>query len=99
MTALANLEPATVGLYQVLLQPVSPDHNWHHNVQRLLDLEFTFKLMTGCQPPQRYQQQMPSGDLRHMATDTETKAHNDKPFFATALRVAVIGAGVCRQSL
>lgn len=35
---------------------------------------------------------MPSGDLRHMATNTETKAHNDKPFFAAALRVAVIGA-------
>ncbi len=94
MTSLANLEGEEVlGMYQILFQPVSPEHNWHHNVQRLVDLEFTYKLMTGWQPPQRYQQQVPSGDLRHMATDTETKAHNDKPFFSAAMRVAVLGAG------
>jgi len=46
MTGLANLDPPTLGLYQVLIQPVSPGHNWHHNVQRLLDLEFAIKLMT-----------------------------------------------------
>ena len=92
MTGLACLDPPAVGLYQVLVHPVSPDHDWHHNVQRLLDLEFAIKLMTGWQPPQRYAQQVPSGDLRHMATDTECKAHNDKPFFAAAMRVAVIGA-------
>jgi hypothetical protein len=92
MAAMMDIQPPALGLYQVLIQPVSPLHNWHQNVQQLLDLEFRAKLHSGGQLAQRYAQQAPSGDLRHMAVDTETKAHNDKPFYAGALRVAIIGA-------
>ena len=92
MSAMAHIQPPALGLYQILMQPVSPDHNWHYNVQRLLDIEFSAKLMSGWQSTQRLPQQTPSGDLRNMASDTQIKAHDDKPFFAAALRVAVIGS-------
>ena len=93
LSAFADIEPPALGIYQVLLQPVAPGHDWHSNVQALLDLEFAVKLVGNLQLPQRYLQQTPSGDLRQMAVDAESKAHNDRPFFAAALRVAVIGAG------
>lgn len=93
MTSLANIQPPAVGLYQVMFQPVAPNHNWHRNVEMLMRLEFGLKSAIGPLPPQRFAQQMPDGDLRSMAMDTETKAHSDKPFFAAAMRVAVIGAG------
>jgi len=93
MTAMAQLPPGTLGLYQVVFAPVDPSHNWHRNVQTLLDLEYAVKLMGGLATAQRLVQQAPSGDLRRMAMDVETKAHNDKPFFAAALRVAVVNGG------
>ena len=93
VTALMGVEPPAVGFYQALIQPVNSAHNWHRNVQILLDIEYTFKLLTGIQVPQRYLQQAPSGDLRQMAWEVETKAHNDKPFYSIAVRLGVVAAG------
>lgn len=91
--ALSQFIDNTAGFYQVLLQPVRATHNWHANVQALLDLEFRIKLMSGATPILNYAQQSPSGDLRGMAHEVETKAHNDKPFFAMAMRIGVLGGG------
>lgn len=93
VTAIAAVPAEAVAIYQALFQPVHPLHDWHRNVQNLLDLEYTIKLTATPQPPQRYLQEGPSGDRHHMAGQVETKAHNDRPFYALALRVAVIGAG------
>ena len=90
---MSAIEAPAVGLYQTLFRAVLPENNWHRNVQILLDFEYTIKLMGGFQIPQKYAQQSPSGDLRQMAWEVENKAHNDKPFFAMALRVAVIAGG------
>jgi hypothetical protein len=90
MRVLSTVEAPAVGFYQALFKAVRPENNWHRNVQILLDCEYTIKLVSGFQIPQRYAQQSPSGDLRQMALEVENKAHNDKPFFAMALRVAVI---------
>ena len=90
---MSAIEAPSVGMYQVLLQAVSPEHNWYRNVQILLDYEYTIKLHDGLHSPQRYVQPSPSGDLKQMAWEVENKAHNDKPFYAISLRVAVIGAG------
>jgi hypothetical protein len=38
ITAIANIPPPAVGIYQVLFQPVSAANNWHYNVERLTDL-------------------------------------------------------------
>ena len=93
VSALMGIEPPALGFYQALMQPVGPAHNWHRNVQVLLDLEYTFKLLSGIQVPQRYLQQAPSGDLRQMSWEVETKAHNDKPFYSIAIRLGVVSAG------
>jgi len=58
----------------------------------LLDIEYNIKLMSGIQKPQSYLQQAPSGDLRQMAWEVETKAHNDKPFYSLAIRLGVVAA-------
>jgi hypothetical protein len=100
ISALLTLPKTATGLYQVVFQAVAPDHNWHANVQALLDLEYEVKLRSGQGDPRRYLQQAPSSDLRNMATELELRAHNDKPFFAAALRVAVCGGGAqARQTL
>lgn len=91
--SLGTIESPAEGFYQALFQPVDPAHNWHQNVETLLDLEYSMKLVSGFQPWQRYSQQAPSGDLHHMAGEVITKAHNDKPFFCLALRVGVINGG------
>jgi hypothetical protein len=92
ITAMANLPKPAVGLYQALFQPVSPDHNWHRNIETLLDLEYVVGLSNGMGHAQHYLQQAPSGSLQQMAGQVETKAHNDKPFFCAACRLAVVGA-------
>ncbi len=92
LRAMASIPWSMLGLYQVVFQPVRPDHDWHHNVQVLQDLEYHVKRVSGLSPPQRHPQDVPSGDRHEMAEDIETKAHNDKPFYAAALRLAVFGA-------
>ena len=93
LAALVQIRAPNLGLYQVLFQPVSPAHNWHRNVEFLLDLEYAVKLLGGAHlaPSLRHPQQSPSGDLHHMARETESKAHNDKPFFAVTVRTALFG--------
>ncbi|MBW1896914.1 MAG: hypothetical protein JRI47_07630, partial [Deltaproteobacteria bacterium] len=92
LAAMMEIEYPAVGFYQALLQPVRPGHDWHRNVQVLLDIEYTIKLVSGIQKPQSYLQQAPSGDLRQMAWEVENKAHNDKPFYSVAIRLGVVGA-------
>ena len=93
MTAMADIPAPAVGIYQVVFQPVDPDHNWKRNVEKLQDLEYRGKQHEDIQHPQRYSQPPPSGSMHYMSLDLETKAHNDKPFFAMALRMGVVGAG------
>jgi len=95
--AMANIPKRAMGIYQVLFQPVSPEHDWHRNVQNLKDLEYVVKLFRNVGHSQRYGQQAPSGDLRNMAGQVETKAHNDKPLYAAAFRIAVLGADSLAQ--
>jgi hypothetical protein len=98
VTAMANIPPPAMGLYQVLFQPVSAANNWHRNIEVLTDLEYMVKLLSNAGHTQRYAQQAPSGALGQMAGDVETKAHNDKPFYTAVFRVAVVGADDNRQS-
>jgi hypothetical protein len=93
ITAIANIPPPAVGIYQVLFQPVSAANNWHYNVETLTDLEYKIKLVRSTGPSQHYEQQVPSGAIQQMAGEVDTKAHNDKPFYSAAFRIAVVGAG------
>lgn len=93
IASLINIEPPALGFFQALMQPVNPAHNWHVNVQKLLDVEYALKLFSGIQVPQRFLQQAPSGDLHQMSLEVETKAHNDKPFYSLAIRLGVVSVG------
>ncbi|NQU74928.1 MAG: type IV secretion system DNA-binding domain-containing protein [Planctomycetes bacterium] len=92
LTSLAEIPLPGIGFYQVAFIPVWPQNNWHQNVQTLLDLEYSIKLIGGITTPARYAQQAPSSDLRQMSLNVETKAHNDKPFFAAAVRIGLVDA-------
>ena len=96
ITAIANIPTPAVGIYQVLFQPVSRHNNWHRNIEILTDLEYIVKMvgnvgMGGIGHSSGYTQQAPSGALGPMANQVDTKAHNDKPFYSAAFRIAVIG--------
>ena len=99
VSALSVINPPAVGFLQILFQGVSPDHDWHRNVNVLNDLEYQIKLMTGSPISQRSPSQSPSGELRGMAMDTEQKAHNDKPFYAAAMRLGVVGSSTSKDDL
>ncbi len=92
MASLSGIEAPGIGVYQALMQPVSPSHNWGRNVEILLDMEYMAKLQNSTGISQRYTQQSPSGDLRQSAYELESKSHNDKPFYSAALRLAVVGS-------
>ena len=85
---LANLPEDMTGICQVIYEPVARDHNWHHNVELLTDIEYQCKLMPNAS---RYPQQLPSGELRGTSAEIDIKSHLDKSFFAAALRIAVFG--------
>jgi hypothetical protein len=89
---LASIPDPALGMYQVAFQPTDSGHDWHHNVQVLLDLEYLIKLMHEPQLPHRFAQPAPSGDLKQMAGELESKVHSDKPFYAAAMRLLVLGA-------
>lgn len=91
LTAMRNVTPPTLAFYQCIFQPVHPEHNWHENVALLLDIEYVVKLHNSPSGAARMMQQTPSGDLRQMASDVKSKAHNDKPFFAATVRVGLVG--------
>jgi hypothetical protein len=93
IAAMMGIEPPAIAFYQALFQPVRAEHNWHRNIQGLLDLEYAIKQISGLHTLNKYLQQAPSGDLRQMALDVETKAHNDKPFFSLAVRLGVTSGG------
>ncbi len=91
--SLAQLEPPALGIFQVVFQPVSPEHDWGGNIRALTDIEFKLKRLIGYSGFDRYAEQPPSGDRHQMAMEIETKAHNDKPIYAVALRIAAVNAG------
>jgi hypothetical protein len=91
LTTMRLVPDTAIAFYQCVFQPVHPTHDWHRNVSQLLDLEFAVKLHNSPASSFRALQQTPSGDLHRMAGDVEIKAHNDKPFFAAAVRMGVVG--------
>lgn len=47
ITAIKELNHDECGIIQFLFQPVNQANNWHENINILLDLEFTTKLVSG----------------------------------------------------
>lgn len=87
---LAAIPHPTLGLYQVIFQPVNRRHDWHRNMEILLDLEYKLTLYQDGFASSRMAQQSPAMDLRTASQDINNKAHNDKPFFATAVRTMIV---------
>lgn len=85
---LAKIPEESQGFVQVMFEPVR--HDWHQNVEILKDIEFLSKTITDPRSAYRIKQQLPSGDIRNMASEVESKAHNDKPFFSVALRAGIV---------
>lgn len=86
----------TFGFYQCLFQPVHPLHDWHANIEQIVNLRYFMEMQDALMLTRRQVQQPPSHDLRQSSLNVVTKAHNDKPFFATVVRVGVYGQ---RESL
>lgn len=89
ISALATIPREAFGLFQAIFQPAQ--HDWHVNVQALVDLEHERKQMVTWQAAQMHAHSPPSWHTSHVADRIETKAHNDKPFFFTSLRLMIGG--------
>lgn len=87
LRSLVRIESPSTGFVQILFEPAR--NNWHQNVEVLTDLEFLGKTVQDVQSPSRTAIQLPAGEMHTMATDVDQKAHNDKPFFFTAIRVGL----------
>ena len=99
VTALSEIPKSATGFYQVVFTPVSPQNNWHRNVEYLTDVEHDIKLSNGVSNLYNYPQERPSATRQAMSQDVEIKSHNDKPFFAAALRIGVINGQEHAKSL
>jgi len=86
--AIKNITNDSKGFIQVIFEPVR--HNWHKNVELLTDLEFLSSVINDPRSSARIKQQLPATDIRNMARDVETKAHNDKPFYSVAIRTGIV---------
>jgi len=67
-----KIRPDSVGRFQLLLQPASPEHNWRRTVELLRDLEYAIKLLPGSQlvpAYSAYRQQSPSDAVHPMVLD------------------------------
>ncbi|MCC6694865.1 MAG: ATP-binding protein [Candidatus Hydrogenedentes bacterium] len=89
---LSGLPPGMLGVFQVLAQPVAPDHDWHLNVALLRDLSYLARLHGAHHLAQPYAQQTPSAQLNALSNEVSWKAHADKPFFHVLARVGVFGS-------
>ena len=90
--SLSNLPEYITGFCQVLFKATKPENNWHKNIEMLTDVEYIHRLMQTPGLVGRNPQQLPSGDLQGASTDIDTKSHPDKPFFAAALRIGILGS-------
>ncbi len=88
---LTDLPPMMWGVFQVLVQPVPPDHDWHANVALLRDLSYLARLHGGHHLAQPYAQQTPSAQLNALSNEVSWKANPDKPFLHALARVGVFG--------
>ncbi len=97
LAALAQVPSGLRGIYQVVFQPTAPDHDWHHNIETLHDLEYAAKRLGESAMLSRFPQDLPSADRNVVARDIDVKADSDRAMFAAALRVAVTGSSDSRS--
>jgi len=96
INALAELPEAEkedeqiTGFYQVVFEPVDPRHNWHANIKQLLNIQYTVKSYDSAPDIPRFAEQKPSDTLPLVSNKLESKSHNDKPFFAAAVRYGIL---------
>lgn len=90
INALADLPATVTGLYQFVFKPTDIDHNWHKNVKQMLDIQYKIISYDSTPDVPRYAEQAPSASLTGVAKKLEEKCHNDKPFFAGAVRFAIL---------
>lgn len=88
VAAIAGLGAGDFGLYQVVLQPADPGHDWHYNVENLIEAErraTELALLGGLSTDFSYDRRMP-----HLREPSATeKVRRDVAFFACVARYAV----------
>jgi len=85
---IADLEHDQVGVFQVLLAPASPAHDWHYNVENLVEAELRATRLAqlgGLSSDFSYDGQLPP--LLELAVCEKVRV--DVAFFATVARYAV----------
>ena len=88
-------EEQVTGFCQVVFQPVNPRHNWHGNIKQLLDIQYKIKSYDSVPDVPKYAEQNPSANLVLVSNKLESKSHNDKPFFAAAVRYGILDPKGC----
>ena len=99
ISTLSGLDADGLGFYQALFQPTSADNRWHNNIQALINLEYAVQSIGNSGSMYRAPQQVPSASLQVMAGDAQRKAHDDKPIFALAMRVGLLGGAEPESAL
>lgn len=94
--SIAGLGPDDVGVYQVLLRPASPDHDWHFNVGNLVEAEKrarNLSVLGGLRSDFAYDATLPP----LAESGAAEKVQVDVAFFAVVFRYAVWTSDVERE--
>ena len=87
VAGIAGLGPDEFGLFQVLLQPADPGHDWHYNLENLVEAERRGKelaLLGGLSSDFRYDRELPP----LMEPSAPEKVRRDVAFYAAVVRYA-----------
>ncbi len=88
VASIAGLAPEDFGVFQVLLGPADPEHDWHFNIENLIEAERRGKelaLMGGLSSDFRYDGHLPP----LLEPSAPEKVRRDVAFFAVVVRYAV----------
>lgn len=88
VASIAGLAPEDFGLFQVLLAPAEADHDWHYNIENLIEAERRGKelaLLGGLASRFRYDDRVPP----LLEPSAPEKVRRDVAFYAVVVRYAV----------
>lgn len=91
--ALSQLAPGMTGFFQCVFQSAHPAHYWHRNIAQLYDYEYLLRMAPHAPWLSRGPLQIPSDDPKQLTAQLIGKADPDRPLFAAAVRLGIVGEG------
>ncbi len=89
-TALTHVPGPVIGVYQVVFAPVSPEHDWHHNINSLIDLDYGIERAHAISHLTHDPDGAFPGLVKPIVGKVESMANRPKQFYVAVLRIGIL---------